>query len=372
VSIVVGGKVSGEFAGFEVGALSVLTDNTLTADHQVLSVARVTRPVFESSKIGMIFTNGDPTGETGSSLFGGDFQYQTTSLFGNKILTADASYMRSFSDLQGDDDSFALALNFPNEPWGWDMAAKQIGTNFSPELGFVNRTGIRLYEGNLRWIKRYRDTWLRRTTVSSGHVLVTRLDNEIESRESNISGELETTSNDIFTLTATNIFESIPNAFELPGGVVVPATDYNWATATLEFRSSSARPLALDAQITCCAFFDGTNITGSIGLNYRPNQYFSGQFNYRPSFIDLPTGEVNIHLFSFEGAVNFTPDMSLEFQAQYDNVSRSFGSLLRYRWEYSPGNELLIAYGQSADTLQSRFRAQTTQFTLRLIRTFQF
>lgn len=372
VSIVVGGKVSGEFAGFEVGALSVLTDNTATADHQVLSVARVTRPVFESSKVGMIFTNGDPTGEARSSLVGGDFQYQTTTLFGNKILTADASYMRSFSDIAGDDDSFALALNFPNEPFGWDLAAKQVGTNFSPELGFVNRTGIRLYEGNFRWITRYQNSWMRETTFATAHTLVTRLDNEIESRESNISAELETTNSDIFTITATNIFEGIPIAFELPGGVVVPATDYNWSTATFRFRSSSARPLAIDAQVTCCDFFDGTNLTGSIGLNYRPNQYFAGELTYRPSFIDLPTGKVNIHLFTLDGAINFTPDMSLAFQAQYDNLSRSFGSLLRYRWEYSPGNELLIAYGQSADTPHSRFRFQTTQFTLRLIRTFQF
>ncbi len=372
VSIVVGGKVSGEFAGFEIGALSVLTDNTPTADHQVLSVARVTHPIFESSKVGMIFTNGDPTGETTNSVLGGDFQYQTTTLFGNKILTADASYMRTFSDIAGDDDSFALALNFPNEPFGWDLGVKQVGRNFSPELGFANRTGIRLYEGNFRWIKRYQGSWIRDTVLGTGHVLITRLDNEIETRESNISAELETQRNDIVTVTATNIFEAIPIAFNLPGGIVVPAADYNWYTATIRLRSSSARPLQVNSEVTCCAFFDGTNLTGSIGLIYRPNQYFASELTYAPSFIDLPAGQVNIHLFTLDGAINFTPDMSIAFQAQYDNLSKSFGSLLRYRWEYSPGNELLMAYGQSADIPNARFRAQTTQFTLRLIRTFQF
>jgi hypothetical protein len=372
VSIVAGGKVSGELAGFEVGALSVLTDNTPTADHQVLSVARITHPIFESSKVGMIFTNGDPTGETSNSVVGGDFQYQTSSLFGNKIFTADASYMRSFSDIEGDDDSFALALNFPNEPFGWDLGMKQIGRNFSPELGFANRTGIRLYEGNFRWTKRYQGSWIRDTVLATGHVVVTGLDNEIETREHNISAELETQRNDIVTVTATNSFEAIPTAFNLPGDVPVPAGDYEWYTATINLRSSSARPLQINASVTCCAFFDGTNLNGSIDFIYRPNQYFAGELSYRPSFIDLPTGKVNIHLYALEGAVNFTPDMSIAFQAQYDNLSKGFGSLVRYRWEYSPGNELLMTYGQSADILNSHLRAQTSQFTMRLIRTFQF
>jgi len=372
VSIMAGGKVSGEFAGFEVGALSVYTDDTPTAGHQILSVARVTHPIFETSKIGMIFTNGDPTGETKNSVLGGDFQYRTGSIFGNKILTADASYQRSFSDSVGDDDSFALALDFPNEPWGGNFGVKQVGRNFAPELGFANRTGIRLYEGNLRRVHRYQYSWIRETLVSTGHTVVTRFDNEVESRESNIYAELETTGNDIYSVRITNIFEGIPEEFSLPGGIVVPVASYNWTMATLKLRSSSVRSFSADAEITCCAFFDGTNLAGNLTLNYRPNPYFSGQFSYRPSFIDLPGGSTDIHLFSLEGAFNFTPDMSLAFQAQYDNLSRSFGSLWRYRWEYSPGNELLIAYGQSADIPGSRLRAQTSAFTLRLVRTFQF
>ncbi len=372
VSIVVGGKVSGEFAGFEVGALSVLTDNTSSADHQILSVARITHPIMENAKLGMIFTNGDPTGETNNSVLGGDFQYQTTSFLGNKILTADASYQRSFSDDAGEDDSFAIALNFPNEPWGGDFTAKQVGQNFSPELGFANRTGIRLYELNVRRVTRYQNSWARTTVFGTGHTLVTRLDNEVETRESYFFGELETAPNDVFSVTARNILENIPEDFDLPGDVVVPEANYNWTYATLRFHSSSARPLSIEAAITCCAFFDGTNVAGALIFTYRPNQYFSGQFAYEPSFIDLPGGNVNIHLYKLEGAINFNPDMSVAFQAQYDNLSRSLGALARYRWEYSPGNELLIAYGQSADIPHSRIRAQTSQFTLRLVRTFQF
>ena len=58
-------KRAGQFAGFDVGAFSVLTDKTPAGeDGQLLSVARTTHPIFAESKFGFVFTNGDPTGLT--------------------------------------------------------------------------------------------------------------------------------------------------------------------------------------------------------------------------------------------------------------------------------------------------------------------
>ncbi|MEY4879863.1 MAG: hypothetical protein RJB62_1332 [Pseudomonadota bacterium] len=372
VSIIAGGKISGEYAGFGIGALSVVTDDTPSAPHQVLSVARITRPVFENSKVGFIVTNGDPTGATENTVAGGDFQYRTGNLFGNKTFAADISFQRSFSDTLGDDNALSLALNFPNEPWGGDLSIKQIGRNFSPELGFVNRTDIRFYEGNFRHITRYRDSWLRETNLSTSQILVTDLDNHLESRLSEVAAEIETARNNFVTVTVSNYFEDIPSPFDLPGNVIVPQGEYNWTTIGLEVQTSNAWPFSVEAGIICCDFYDGTNIEGSLTMVYRPSPYFTGEFSYEPAFIDLLGGETDIHLFALEGTVNFTPDMEIAFQAQYDNLSKAFGSLARFRWEYSPGNEVFVAFGQSADIPGSRLRAQTTQFTVRLIRTFQF
>ena len=63
MSLIVGDKLSGQFGGFDIGAFSVLTDETPTGeDGQILSVARVTHPIFAESKFGFVVTNGDPTG----------------------------------------------------------------------------------------------------------------------------------------------------------------------------------------------------------------------------------------------------------------------------------------------------------------------
>ena len=82
VSLIVGDKLSGQFGGFDIGAFSVLTDKTPTGEGgQILSVARVTHPIFAESKFGFVVTNGDPTGLTENTVAGVDFQYRNSNYF---------------------------------------------------------------------------------------------------------------------------------------------------------------------------------------------------------------------------------------------------------------------------------------------------
>ena len=163
----------------------MLTDKTPTGeDGQILSIARVTHPIFAESKFGFIVTNGDPTGLTQNTVAGVDFQYRNSNFLGDKILQADVYYMKSFSSTAEDDDSAALSLNFPNEPWFGDFLFKQIGESFLPALGFVNRTAIRQYVGTVAHLTRYRDMYLNQLEFGTNFEYVT--DSE---RSAGIAGE---------------------------------------------------------------------------------------------------------------------------------------------------------------------------------------
>ena len=125
-------------------------------------------------------------------------------------------------------------------------------------------------------------------------------------------------------------------------------------------------------EVQCCSFYNGNYLKSDVSIQYRPNQYFEIVPRYRAEFIDLPTGYVDIHVFSLSTAANFTPDMQLALQAQFDTISRNFGLSARYRWEYTPGNELFVGLGQTATVPGNRFLAQTTQLSVRLGQTFRF
>jgi hypothetical protein len=374
VSIKYGGKLSGELAGFGIGALSVRTADSGVGPGQWLSVARIVRPVLAESRIGMIVTNGDPTGATSNTLVGGDFQYRNSNFFGDQVWVSDFFYARTFSDDVGADDSFGVGLQLPNEPWAVRANFRQIGRNFDPALGFANRTGIRKYDARVQRRWRLRESFLRTYALSAEGVYYTTLNNHLESRLSQVDAVFETRSDDSFWIYLRNNFESVPEDFDLPREVPILAGDYNWSTVELRLQTSPARVWRLDTRVTCCQFYNGDGIETRTEVTFVPNQYFEFRPVYEGTFIRLPTGDVDIHVLSMEGAVNFTPDMQLLLEAQWDNISENFTFAARYRWEYSPGNEIFAAFGQTAfiPTSPFDFDAQTSLFTLRFGRTFQY
>ena len=374
VSLIVGDKLSGQFGGFDIGAFSVLTDKTPTGEGgQILSVARVTHPIFAESKFGFIFTNGDPTGLTENTVAGADFQYRNSNVFGSdKVLQADTYYMRSFSSTNGDDESAAVAINFPNEPWAGDFLFKQIGNAFSPALGFVNRTSIRQYVGTVTHLTRYRSGYLNTLEFGADFEFVTDLTDVVESREHDVLVRFRSRIGDQATIRAIQSFEYVPALFFLPRNVPVLPGKYEWNNFDVQVRTFQGRLVTLNANVICCSFYDGSAVHPKAELVFRPSIYFEITTSYEGNYIDLPTGKVDIHLGTADAVINFTPDMQLALQAQYDNISENFGFSARYRWEYRPGNEIFVGIGQSAIIDNRGFIAQTTQGTVRLGHTFRF
>jgi hypothetical protein len=372
VSLVVGDKLSGQYGGFDVGALSVLTNRTPTSPGQLLSVMRVTHPVFAESKLGFVFTNGDPTGLTSNTVGGVDFQYRNSNWLGGNVVQADAYYQRSFSSAVGDADSAALALGFPNEPWSGDFVFKQIGANFQPALGFVNRANMRQYQGSVAHLTRYRDTYLHELEPGVEYQFITDLHDRLESSANDVYVRGQSTIGDEIVLKLVSSHENVSALFTLPRNVPVRAGRYDWTNIDARLRTFDGRIVSVDTEIVCCSFYNGSSVDAKIRLTYRPNAYFEVIPNYQATFIDLPTGSVAIHLVAVDSVINFMPDMQLALQAQFDNISQSFGFSARYRWEYEPGNEIFVGLGQSALISGTTFQSRTTQLSIRLGHTFRF
>ena len=373
VTILAGGKLSGDYDELGIGALSVRTNAKGPTPAQTLSVLRTTVPVLAESKLGIIVTNGDPTGLTRNTLAGADFQYRASHLGGGKdILQSDLYYERSSSSKLGDDDAFGAVINYPNEPWAGQVFFKQVGSNFAPTLGFANRLGIRDYEATLSEKTRYRDPFLRWLQFGATEVYVTGLDDRLQSSQFRAWGEVESQQADAYDLNIYNYYENVPAAFSLPKGVRVPAGKYGWTNIAPKIDTTRGRTFSVNWQVECCRFYNGDYLKSDFTLIFRPNEVFELTPRYVATFIDLPTGHVAIHILSASGGINFTPDMQILLQAQFDNISRSLGFSARYRWEYEPGNEIFVAFGQSALIPGTSFEPQSSQVSVRLGHTLRF
>ncbi len=372
VPLRVGDKISGEVGGFEVGALSVLTGPTSFSPGQVLSVLRVRHPILSESKVGFIVTNGDPTGLTRNTVAGADYQYRDSNFLGRYILESEGLYERSSSSTAGNDDAAALSVNFPNEPWGGDFILKQVGRNFSPALGFVNRTGIGETLGTAYHLDRYRNTYLNQLEFGSDWDLVTSLGNHLESRSNDVYTRMASFIGDQIILKFINAYEDVPARFFLPHSVPIFPGRYEWNNVDARLQTFDGRPLRLDWEVMCCSFYNGNEVYSNLQIAFRPNRFFEFDPQWIATFIHEPTGSVDIHILSLDSIITFIPDMQLEFQAQVDNISRSFGFSARYSWEYEPGNQVLIAIGHTAIAPGETFISRRSQATFRLTHTFRF
>jgi hypothetical protein len=372
VTILGGVKLSGLYDDIGIGALSVRTNSKGTTPGQFLSAARVTTPVLGESKLGAIFTHGDPSGLTDNTVAGTDFQYRNTHFWGGKTIQSDFYYERSFSSAQGDDDSFGVAVDYPNEPWGGWLRLRELGTDFAPALGFVNRPGIHVYETGGVHISRYQDGFLRTLEFGSNHNVVTGLDNRESSRASSAWMTAVTPKADLLEFDILNFYESVPAPFDLPGAVPVPTGHYRWTNVLSRIVTTGARPYSMFWVAECCSFYDGSYFRSDFGITLRPTRAIEIMPRYIVTFISLPTGYVAIHVPTMEAAYNVTPDMQVAMQAQFDNISGNLGLSARYRWEYAPGDELFAVFGQSASIPGTTFLAENSQLSVRLGHTLRF
>ena len=275
VTILAGGKLSGDYEDLGIGALSVHTNRTPTTPAQDLSVLRITEPVLAESKVGIIVTNGDPTGLTRNTLAGADFQYHNSHFGGgNDILQSDLYYERSSSSKLGDDDAFGAAINYPNEPWGGQFIFRQVGRNFAPALGFVNRPDIRDYEGTLFEKTRYRDPFLRWLQFGAAGVVITGLDNQLQSSQIRVWGEVESQQADAYDFNVYHYYEKVPAAFSLPKGVPVPAGQYNWTNIVPQINTTRGRWYSVNWIVECCSFYNGNYLKSDLTFIFRPNEVF--------------------------------------------------------------------------------------------------
>ena len=375
VDLKAGVKLSGKVKGVEMGVLSARMGEGDFVDPQTLSVARVSIDVLENSRLGFIGTNGDPTGNTDNSLVGTDFIYRDNNFMGGGLLQATMFYMASLSSL-GDDDSFGIKVSYPNDKWGWNVSANQIGENFRPALGFVNRPGIRDY--GTSWHRRFRtrDSWYQFWQVGTSHDYITDFDGEMQTRKNSLNFDLELAQTDRMNFRVYEGAERVNATFFLPNAIPVMPGTYDAHGVHASFRSSFSRPIGTDSNITFEKYFGGERLKTKLNGSIRPSRFWNLNVTWERDDISVPAGDVTVNIFAVENIINLSSDISVETQAQYDNISEGFSLFSRMRWEVRPETEVFLSFGHGAiidyDTFPRDFESAQSQFVLRFGNRFQF
>jgi hypothetical protein len=373
VDIITGGRLTGRVGDTRVALLDVQQDAQNSVESKNLFVGRVSTKAFEESEIGVFATHGDPVSNANNTLLGFDFNYLNSRLPDEKRLVSHTWLMSTSSETMGDDVAFGGDLDYPNEPLEVHVFFWQIGENFDPALGFVERRGIREYMGFMQYVWRPNTELIRSVSLSAHPNVTTDLDNRVVAEDHDAPVlTITTPAEDELTLEYTSNRDVLDEPFEIHPGVAIPRGDYRFGRFKPFFRSSEARPVSVEFTASKGDYYTGIRRDYEGEIDWRPSRYVTTGIGYVLNQIRLPEGDFDVRVTSGRLNLTFTPDLSWNTIVQYDNVSGIVGVNSRIRWTYCPGSDLFLVVNRGWDFDEWRFRTLTTELAVKLVATFRF
>ena len=373
VGIIAGGKLTGRAGRFKIGFLDVETDATRSVGQRNLGVLRVAANVLEESTVGMIATRGDPDGNPSDSLVGMDFLYRNSDFLPDRTLTGTFWVQRSINREGGNRQwAYGAEVEYPNDRIYWKVGTRTLQEAFDPKLGFVNRVGIRQYEGLLR--HRIRTGGRFRTLDSSAAALfVTDESNELESVTVTLMPlGLGTDLRGLVFPRYLQRFERLDFPFEISPGVVIPPGKYHFEQGVLAVGFSPMRELRPGFVLSGGGFYGGTLLSYKLGFEWRPTHRVFLRANYTENRVNLPQGNFVQRLLETRIDLHYSANLAWTNLIQYDNVREVLAINSRLRWIIVEGRELFLVFNQVYSAGQGGLRLEVTQPIAKLGWTLRF
>src|SRR5947208_4274025 len=254
-----GGRVSGRVGDFTVGALQIFTQRRAgLQDAMSYSVVRVQRELAARSRIGVIAVQRMATAATGdwNRVYGLD----------GRIGIRDAWTVDWWGAASGrpgsDGNAGAYSARVGYETGAWSNVARiiQVGSDFNPEVGFLNRGGgYRYYEAGLMWKKRFPAIPLLKQWIP--HVNYRGyygLDGYWQEGRLHIDvTEVELANGGRFGPEVNVEHQGLEQPFAIAGNVTLPVGAYNYTSLGWDLTTNPSAPLSLDLRADVGGFYNG-------------------------------------------------------------------------------------------------------------------
>jgi hypothetical protein len=356
IPIIAGGRTTGKAGKFTFGAINVQTgdDEAVRIDSANFTVLRAKRDILRRSSIGGMFTHRTATpGRIGAN----DGYGLDTAMSFYQNVRFDAYIAATRTEARRDDNlSYRGFFDYNADKYGVQAERLVVEPNFLPEIGFVRRTDMRRNFGMLRYSPRPKGVPnLRKLTTQASLNYLTNNENRLDTREGVGRVELEFTNSDLFSVAYTDNYERLARPFAIAPGVTLPIGSYDFQTTRVGYTGGQQRRVSGEVVFETGKFYNGDR--QSIAVNAARVQV-TPQVSIEPSFsinwVDLVQGSFTAKVARTRATYTITPRMFVSGIVQYNSAGRSFGSNVRFRWEYRPGSELFVVYTDDYNTEELR------------------
>ncbi len=351
IRIPLGVRLTGKAAGFNIGALSMLTSSSGTTRASNYSVLRMRRNVFEGSDLGFTVMNRQTVDSAGSynRVYGGDANIRFfRSVDWNSYLIGTAT-----PGVGGGQYAARTSVNREGRFFHGKAGVLQIGAGFNDELGYYRRTSVR------KWLLdtgiRPRPASLKRLGVREMHPhVVWNYYEDLGGRM--LAKHLHTgytffLNNGGFTeLSANPRFERLVAPFRInPAVAAIPPGGYGWTEWQLRGTTDLSRPLALDFALITGGLWNGTQRTARFTATARSSYRLrvAAGLQRTAARLDAPVdGRFVATFLTMRGNYSFTTKNFLDALTQYDPSSHQLNANVRFNLIHHPLSDLFIVFNE--------------------------
>ncbi len=353
VPILGGGRLSGRAGGLNIGVLQLFTDEIAgEMAENAFSVARVSRELPNRSRAGAIFVQRRATHD------GDDFNrtYAVDGRIGvGDALTFDLWAAKTETpELDGRDAGYNVLSTFESRDLQMRFRYMQIGEDFNPEVGFVNRVGYRHLEANVMPIIRVPSiSWWRQSTPHVTYRGHWGFDGFYESGFLHFDAEIGFENGGRFGPELNIVHEGLRDPFEVAPGVVIPAGSYDNYVNSWDIATDPSARLSYSSRMDFGGFFSGHRYGGNGTMTFRPSEAVTTSLLVDHNIVRMPEGDFETTLLGLRLAYFFTPRIFLQSLIQYSDQADVWSANVRFAILDTAGTGLYVVYNgaQQADRL---------------------
>ncbi len=390
VDIEYGGRISGRVGRLNIGTLAIRQDGYQGVQASDLLITRMSANVLSDSRIGFIYTDGDPTSNLDNRVIGTDFLYVNNNFLGDETIQGNFFYQQSDTPgLNGDDASFGFGLMYPQtEGLRGRMAYKVIEENFNPAMGYINRSDISDLTADVGYTYYFENNSFLQTGFAGFDLQrIELLDGGLQSEVFAFRLlELESTRRDRFNLAYYTNKEVVLSPFRIycaPGSetrceagteVVIQNGNYEFNEREIGFETAGQREFSGSFNYRSGDFYNGKRVNYKSSLSWNQSRYFRMTASYDWNDIKLPQGDFILRLSSLDTQVAFSSTLYWITLAQYDNISEQIGVNTRLHWIPRAGQEAFIVlnYNMQDVDRDNTFNTAFSDISIKFRYTFRF
>jgi len=338
--IVGGGRLTGQAGPFSIGAMSLQTADADGVPGANNSVIRVRADVLPRATVGGIFTN----------VQNSDVAGRTAGVDGRLRFFSSSSVQLWAADTWNGDGATGTGAAFAgvelrNDRYTVGASYTDIGENFDPMLGFVQRADMVRTIGHVAFTPRFpRSHWARQLRLELTGTYIEGQDGRKQSDEVVQHTQLNFQTGDLVLVGLTHRFEQLDEPFAIRPDVVLPPGAYPHDYAGILFRTNDSRPFSAGAVTHAGEYWNGTwfQYGGNVTWKTGPHLELTGSWDRREISLPVENGDFNTTILSLDVLGALSRKLFANALIQYDDVSETVQANIRIDWIHTPGSDLFL------------------------------